>query len=331
MLLLGSLKDVVVVRLLFLKILLLKIIKLIVLFINNLEDIYVFNTITIELSKSQTMSQYYKQSATAASTNAPIHTLVKAADETEEVVIYIDSFFIPYVAENITLDTLVYIIEMSSPHKGEGDNSIGIVEKIESIPKVNAKTGRAYYSCFVTLKSWAKNGCAHELMMRLYNDNQSRLYFKDNNNVIPQYLHILPNKSETSLMPPPKHMDLLIYLHTDVRLETVMGVIEGLDIGKVYKIEAELFSSSNNNFNGNTPLLKWVNQDIWKQKVNFQHNVITITMEYWYKTQTAYAFQKEIDNATYVDVPIYDGTVWTMYETSPILLGVNPYVWERKE
>jgi hypothetical protein len=54
-------------------------------------------------------------------------------------------------------------------------------------------------------------------------------------------------------------------------------------------------------------------------------------MEYWYKTQTAYAFQKEMENATYVDVPVFDGTVWTMYETSPKLLGVNPYVWERKE
>lgn len=270
------------------------------------------------------MSQHYNQSATV-----PTNARLEAADETE-VVIYIDSFFIPYVAENITLDMLVDIIETSSPYKGDDDNSIGIVDKIESIPKVNAKTGRAYYSCFVTLKSWAQNGSAHELMMRLYNDNQSRLYFKDNNNVIPQYLHILPNKSETSLMNPPKHMDLLIYLHTDVRLETVMGVIEGLDIGKIHSIEAELLSS-NNSSNGNTCQLKWVNQDIWRQKVNFQHNVVIITMEYWYKTQTAYAFQKEMDNATFVDVPVYDGTIWTMYETSPKLSGVNPYVWEKKD
>jgi hypothetical protein len=306
-------------------------IKLIVFFINNIEDITVFNTITIDQSNPQTMSQFYNQAVNASSTTHPYERVEVNETEEEEVVIYIDSFFIPYVAENITLDTLVDIIERSSPYKGEGDNSIGIVEKIESIPKVNAKTGRAYYSCFVTLKSWSQNVSAHELMMRLYNDNQSRLYFKDNNNVIPQYLHILPNKSETSLMPPPKHMDLLIYLHTDVRLETVMGVIEGLDIGKVYSIEAELLTSSNNSSNGNTCQLKWVNQDIWRQKVNCQHNVVIVTMEYWYKTQTAYAFQKEMENATYVDVPVFDGTVWTMYETSPKLLGVNPYVWERKE
>jgi hypothetical protein len=278
------------------------------------------------------MSQYYSlPEATINSTTPPTtppYSMGTAPPEEKENVIYIDSFFIPYVGEHITLDKLVELIESSSPYKGEGDTSIGIVEKIESIPKVNPKTGRAYYSCFVTLRSWSNNDCAHELMMRLYDDKQSRLFFKDGNNVIPQYFYILPNKSETSMMDAPTHTDLVMYLHTDVRLETVLSVIEGLDIGKVHSIEAGMIP---NRFNENTCPLKWVNQDIWRQKVNFQYNMVFITMEYWYKTQTAYAFKREMQDSTYVEIPVYDGSTWTIYESAPRLAGVNPYVWERND
>jgi hypothetical protein len=130
------------------------------------------------------------------------------------------------------------------------------------------------------------------------------------------------------MMDPPIHTDLVLYLHSDIRLETVMSVIEGLDIGKIHSIEAELVPS---HLNENTSQLKWANQDIWQQKVNFQYNVIFVTMEYWYKTQTAYAFKKEMKNSTYVDIPVYEGSVWTIYETAPRLGGVNPYVWERND
>jgi hypothetical protein len=265
------------------------------------------------------MSQQIYESALNTSISAP---------EEKENVIYIDSFFIPHVFDHISLDRLVELIEESSPYTGIGDTSIGVVEKIESIPKVNPTTGRSYYSCFVTLRSWSKNDYAHELMMRLYDDKQSRLYFKDGNNAVPQYMCILPNKSETSMMDAPIHTDLVLYLHSDIRLETVMSVIEGLDIGKIHSVEAELIPS---HLNENTSLLKWANQDIWRQKVNFQYNVIFVTMEYWYKTQTAYAFKKEMKNSTYVDIPVYEGCVWTIYETNPRFAGVNPYVWERND
>jgi len=269
--------------------------------------------------------QYYDSSVNmAVDTTFPTTT----SPEEKENVIYIDSFFIPYVVEHISLERLVELIEKSSPYKGSGDTSIGIVEKIESIPKVNPKTGRGYYSCFVTLRSWAKNDCAHELMLRLYDDKQSRLYFKDGINLVPQFLYILPNKSETSMMMPPIHTDLVLYLHSDIRLETVLSVIEGLDIGKIHCIEAELIP---HHVNENTCHLDWVNQDMWRKNVNFQYNMVYITMDYWYKTQTAYAFKNEMKNSTYVEVPLYEGSIWTIYETAPRLLGVNPYVWERND
>lgn len=257
---------------------------------------------------------------------------VEEEEDNNENVIYIDSFFIPHVFDNVTLDDLVQMIETSSPFKGEGDTSIGIVDKIESIPKINQKNGHSYYSCFVTLKSWADNDYARNLMMKLYNDEQSRLYYKPEENINPSYIALLPNKSETSMMDAPQHTDLVLYLHSDIRLETVMSVMEGLDIGRIHSIESRLMCMNQPNdepselsFN----LWEFVNPEMWNQKVNHQYTAVYVRFSYWYKTQTAYNFKREMINFTHVNVPVFNGTVWTFYEIPPKYEGVNPYVWQR--
>jgi hypothetical protein len=260
------------------------------------------------------------------------------ANNEEEVVIYVDSFFIPHVFDYISLDKLVEIIEENNTAKGNGETSIGKVEKIESIPKTNQKDGHAYYSCFVELKSWSNNKYAMDLRDRLYNNEQCRVYYnrdlyyhKGNYCNKQEYIVILPNKSDTFFLDAPTHADLVLYLHPDVRLETVYNVMEGLDFGKVRCIEAEAFQHYPNESNTYVPnnIWKWGNPDIWAKKVNVRHNVIYVRFDYWYKTQTAYNFKKEIKDATFVDIPVFDGTTWTFFETAPKYEGVNPYVWKR--
>jgi hypothetical protein len=257
--------------------------------------------------------------------------VVTPPDEKENV-IYIDSFFIPHVFEYITLDRLVEMIETPSPSKGDGDTSIGIVDKIESIPKINQKDGHPYYSCFVTLKSWANNGYARTLMYRLYNDEQIRLYYESDKYRNDEYIVLLPNKSETSMMEAPKHTDLVLYLHSDISMETVLNIMQGLDIGQVHSIETELISqphSNNTYYDSSFKLWEGVNSDIWNQTVNTQYNTVYVRFSYWYKTQTAYNFNREMIKSTFVDVPVFNGTVWTFFETTPKYDGVNPYVWQR--
>jgi len=256
--------------------------------------------------------------------------VLKKEKHEEENVIYIDSFYIPRMPEEMTLEELVNIIETSSPYKGseDFDNSIGVVERIDSIPKISSKDGETFKSAFVVLKSWSDNKYAKSLMMKLYNDQQSRVYYNLNENINPQYLVILPNKSETSLLEPPKHTDLMIYyVPTEISLQTVFNVFQGLDIGKIHSIEAELSPEHDHMPFDYDSLPKWINQTIWNQSFKPQYNTIYIRMEYWYKTQAAYAFEREMMNNSCVHIPTYNGIVWTIYECDPIFEGTNPYVW----
>jgi len=236
------------------------------------------------------------------------------------------SFFIPHVFNHITLNDLVKLIQDSSPYKGnEPDTSIGIVDRIESIPKINKIDGHPYYSCFVFMKEWGNNNYAKDLRSKLCNNEQSRIYYKLNIYTNIEYIVLLPNKSETSLMDAPSHTDLVLYLHTDIRLETVYNIMEGLDLGKIRCIEAELYSSvsptTSNIWNNANP-------DIWKKKVRIQYNIIHIRFDYWYKTQTAYKFKEELKKSTYINIPVFDGTIWTFYETKAVYEDVNPYIWQ---
>jgi len=256
-------------------------------------------------------------------------TKVNGQEEEPENVIYIDSFFIPRLPDDLTLDQLVEIIQTTSSYKGvDGENSIGLVEKIESIPKISPKDGKPFKSAFVTLTSWSNNEYARSLMMKLYNDEQSRVYYNPPGSeyVNPKFIVLLPNKSETSMKEPPKHMDLILYLHTDTRLETVLNVIEGLDIGRVYSVESVLLPYT---VPEGINLADYINVDIWNQVVKPRYNEVRVVMDYWYKTQTAYAFEEAMKTNNYVEIPVFEGTYWKIYESEeePRLQGINPYVW----
>ncbi len=236
-------------------------------------------------------------------------------EEPELEIIYGNSFFIPHVFDYISLNDLVFLIENST---------IGIVEKIESIPKINQTDGHNYYSCFVFMKEWMNNDFSQEIQNKLFENSQSRIYYTNiYKNGNPEYIVILPNKSSTTQKENPKHIDLTLFLHTDVRLETIQSVMEGLDLGKIKYIE---FIENNSLFT-TTNTWKHANLDIWNKHAGFRYNTVNIRFEYWYKTNTAYEFQNELFTSSFVDIPVFDRTVWSFYELPPLFQSYNPYVW----
>jgi hypothetical protein len=69
---------------------------------------------------------------------------------------------------------------------------------------------------------------------------------------------------------------------------------------------------------------------MWKNKVPYAYNSVIIRFNYWYRTQTAHAFQHELNQTGYIDIPVSDGIYWTFYTQTPLLDGVNPNVWYKK-
>lgn len=241
--------------------------------------------------------------------------------EIEENVIYIDSFFIPHVSMYISLDELVNILETTDGGKG-----IGLVEKIESIPKQNKTDGHLYYSAFVFLKEWNDNAQSKYVRNNLYEDKQVKLYYNDYETNLKRYFLLLPNKSSTTEEKDPEHFDLMLCnVHNEISCEYIYNVLLGLDIGKV--MEINWFPHENQITNSN--VWKYANIDIWNSHIKQQDNIVCIHFDYWYKTKTACKFQEEIKNNSLINIPIGHNMYLTFYKIQPKYEGVNPYVWQR--
>lgn len=263
-----------------------------------------------------------------------------------ETVIYKDSFFIPHVHEYISLEQLVFLIESSEmglsglsssysyvSNEHNTNTKMCIVEKIESIPKTNQKDGHPYYSCFVYVK-WHDSAFAKDVQHYLNNDRAYRLYYRMTVESCPQYIVMLPNKSHVTQMPAPRHVDLCLCLPSFVGgNDVVFAVMEGLDLGKVCETEAFDMDENTSYMLSSNENTTWehVNPTIWEKKMNVEYKVVYVHFEYWYKTQTAYRFQEEMDKNHCVKIPIANGLVWTFYEMHPKYPGINPYVWVRNQ
>jgi hypothetical protein len=202
----------------------------------------------------------------------------------------------------------------------ENKYNLGVIRKIESIPKVNQVDGHEYYGCFIFFDSWGTGEHASYILSRLLRNEQTRI-----NHTGSQYWVICMNQSVVAFYENPIHMDLISYLHTDFTTETVLSVMEGLDLGKIEHIE--FIRGCDDNYHGDNVIWNKVNKDIWTKKVPYHYNSIIVRFSFWYRTQTAYAFQSELNENGFIDIPVFDGISWTFYSQKPLLDGVNPNVW----
>jgi hypothetical protein len=255
--------------------------------------------------------------------------------------VYAKSFFIPHVHNYIGLSDLASIInnmqEVMEIHDSNNKMCripfyIGKVGRIEAIPKTNQKDGHLYYSCFVYMNEWYDNPYTKDIVYKLNTKQSIRVYYKMAFKEASEYIVLLPNTSFISQLEPPLHMDLTLYLHTDVCLETVLSIIEGLDIGKVCRVDAELcmpnYETSNddtNEFENNC--WKYTNVTIWKQKVKPIYNRVHIRFEFWYKTKTAYLFQSDLKSKKSLTIPVMEGVNWTFYKSDPFYYSYNPFIY----
>ena len=95
-----------------------------------------------------------------------------------------------------------------------------------------------------------------------------------------------------------------------------------------HKIEhIEFIRGCDDNYHGDNVIWNKVNKNMWTKKVPYHYNSVIVRFSFWYRTQTAYAFQSELNENGFIDIPVFDGISWTFYSQKPLLDGVNPNVW----
>ncbi len=225
--------------------------------------------------------------------------------------IYNPSIYLPHV---LATDSKEFVLEVL-----ETKFNLGVISKIECIPKVNQTDGHEYYSCFIFFESWGTGEHATYVLSRLLCNEQTKIKYSGE-----KYWVICMNQSSVAFYKDPVHMDLITYLHTDFTNETVLSVMDGLDLGKIDNIQ--FIRGSDENYFGENIIWNKANKDKWNSKVPYVYNSVIVRFNYWYRTQTAYEFQYELEQNGYVDIPVSDGLYWTFYSQTPLLDGVNPNV-----
>lgn len=226
------------------------------------------------------------------------------------------SIYIPHVFDEISKETVVEVLQ--------DRYNLGTIKKIECIPKINQTDGHKYYCCYVFLQSWSNDSNATYLLSRLEKQLVTRLKYSGE-----KYWQICLNTSEIAFYENPKHYDLVLYLHPDFKEETILAVVEGLDIGKVNSIEILQTDDIQDKYQDKT-MWEYANPAMWRTKNDVKYNIVKIRFDYWFRTKTTYYFQDSIHCKHFIDIPIFQGTFWTFFYEKPKFEGANPFVWIAK-
>ena len=211
------------------------------------------------------------------------------------------SIYIPRVNINVSLEQVKNIFENIF--------NIGTIIRIER--RSNRRSESYYYYCYIFFSKWNVNDIANNILECLNCNQPTRISHETAD------LWIFNNTSELSFFCDPIHMDLTIELFSGIKHDTILSIIDSLDIGKVYSIEI---------INSN------------KIDNHSMTNMITIHFQYWYRTKATYVFQTKIINDKYIEIDINHVTnridarklnkyVWTFYPASPNYHGINPNIW----
>lgn len=201
---------------------------------------------------------------------------------------------------------------------------LGLVDRIEALPKVNQKDGHPYLACFVYFWKWSNSSNAQMVYNNMMENKPSRMYLTDS-----LYWVILPNMSEVATLPLPRHLAFQIACHENSTpsAEFVIHLFDVMNIGKVNE-----------------------------KSIQIAKGQIQFDMDYWYHSKTTHEIQELLENhedaILYVDPNVdyktnpkvlftkseviecgYDKDfatdLWTIMwtDSQPNTPGVNPYIW----
>jgi len=214
----------------------------------------------------------------------------------KEVTVSPISIFLPHVFADISKEDVFRVFEDTL--------QFGQIHKIECIPKVNLKDGHSYYSCYIFFLNWKTNDNTDYILPRILSGEATRVYYKSD-----KYWVVCHNQSDIAFYKNPVHTDLVVHDITfDFEEENLKALLEVLDLGKVDSF-------------------KFVDEIVSGAMVRNAY----IHFEFWYRTQTSYAFQQVIKEKRAIIIPIDDKKSLSFSYEKPKFEGINPNVWNRNK
>lgn len=230
------------------------------------------------------------------------------------------SFFVPHIDGSIGLDQLTALIEQTY--------EMGTVGRIEYVPKTNQKDGHMYYQAFVYMQTWGNGYFAQHVRNQLMRGIQTPLYYTDFGGN-QRFVKCCANRSELAWLPHPEH--------TDLTLTVAVGTLDANQLMEMIEMDYEWGKVRSVEVSAPRP----------SQETAANESLVvdmTVHMEYWYHTESAYVFQEMMRRNWYVKIEYTDLDTSVVEETkeepptekivsliffarTPATEGINPFVY----
>lgn len=257
--------------------------------------------------------------------NAALYATIENEYKGKNAHRFSQSFFVPHIDGSIGLDQLTALIEQTY--------EMGTVGRIEYVPKTNQKDGHAYYQAFVYMQTWGNGYFAQHVRNQLMRGIQTPMYYVDLDGT-QRFVKCCANRSELAWLPHPEHTDLTLTVAVgSLDANQLMEMIEmDYEWGKVRSVEVS------------APRLS--------QETAANESIVvdmTVHMEYWYHTESAYVFQEMMRRNWYVNIEYTDLDTSTaaaeeetkeepaespekivsliFFARTPTTEGINPFVY----
>jgi hypothetical protein len=230
------------------------------------------------------------------------------------------SIYVPHVDASYTFDQIA--------HQFENVFELGLIERIEAVPKVNQKDGHAYHSCFIYFSKWGNGYNAQYVRNQFIQGEQVRMYY-----LVNRYWMVCPNTSEVANLPMPEHCGLSVYMPWDfVQNECIDGDTGNYDISNLFdSVEFGAVSPGTWEYDASMMCGKDAREIIGEDDF-MDAFPMHIDFDYWYHSENAHEIQQNLADEGHViiypEIPGYPDMQWLiMKSTKTSTTGINPYIW----
>ena len=264
-----------------------------------------------------------------------------------------NSLFLAHVSDKLSMESI---------SRAFHNRDIGLVQRIEWIPN-KTQDDIPYKTCFVFFLVWYDTYASLALRANISGRDSRdtaplpKFYFRGDENVKGSpYWKVAANTSSTAAYPPNRHVDLEVRVDAHVMHESVLDMIEQLDIGKVLRISSVC---SGADAREDPDLLRRPSRDPREMVLPYPHDMVRyrVQFEYWHRNLAAVQFQHRLfdaaaqleadlkarscesywlhpspaDSASFVCVKVSDCMVLKLYAREASTEGKNPFIWVNPE